>query len=176
MKLLLTLIKSIFLVIALVVLHVFMASYLPYPFSSVNVILAILILRMFLNGGGTTVWYAFAAFFVVEQYRLGSFGLMLTAGTVGMLFTYWQYLGTISNRSWISLAALTILGVVFYRVIYTVLLIFSEFTLWLPWKSLLTTYMWELLFTTVLSVILYGITHKYVRKIQRMTGRIEMSI
>ncbi len=144
--------------IFLVILEVGLSYLLPYPFSKINLVFAILITLMLWRRSGMIVWLAFFASFVTELFAASPFGLVLFGGTISMLLGYWFYQNIFTNRSWFASLALTAITLFFYHFLYVVglvLLFVGDWVKYIPWQQILRTFLWEEVFTLILVGILY---------------------
>ncbi|OGH73246.1 MAG: hypothetical protein A3C90_03955 [Candidatus Magasanikbacteria bacterium RIFCSPHIGHO2_02_FULL_51_14] len=152
MKTLLSLLKYIIGMIAALILHIGAAYVLPYPYAYVNALFAILILFLLLSENGAVVWMAFCALFIVELYATSApFGAHLFAGTISMLLGYWLYQYMLTNRSWYSGIALTVMVLAMYRLLYSAVILARQMfgsAAALPWPQLAASFAWELALTS----------------------------
>lgn len=131
---------------------------LPYPWSKVNILFAVLLLILAFRPQGAVVWMSFLAHFFLELYAITPFGILLLSGTLSMLFTYWAYQYIFSNRSWYAMVAMSVFTLFVYRCIYMTTLFIAHLIhpeTVVSWGSILETQVWEILFTTSLVGILY---------------------
>lgn len=103
----------------LLVLHFAAIIFLPYPFSEINILAAAVILALLITESGAVVWWALALFCLLDWYTVGPFGIVLSAGTLATLLLIWLYRGLLTNRGVWSVALLTAVFVVLFRILYT---------------------------------------------------------
>ncbi len=161
-------------VILLSIANVSVAYLLPYPWDKLNVIFAVLILLIVFRGTGLSVWLVFFSYFIIELYTITPFGVTLISATWGALFCFWLYQHVFTNRSWYAALGLSILTLLSYRLLYVGLL--SLTGLFHPGNAislslLLPLYGWEILFTTGIVGVLYGILSPFARKLDTATLR-----
>ncbi|MBU1901272.1 hypothetical protein KKG82_02805 [Patescibacteria group bacterium] len=140
---------------------------LPYPWNSINILFVCSILFLVFKESGLVIWLTCAMHFFIELYSVQPFGIALVASTFSLLFTYWLYQHIFTNHSWYAVIALSIISLILYRGISLILLfIFSMFihTIDLQLSSLMIQYAWEILSTTLVASIIYGIPYILVFK------------
>ena len=148
-------------------LHIGFSYLLPYPFSKINIIFTIIILLLLWYNSGLIVWIGFFSNLFIELFTVSPYGVVLFSSTVSILIAYWLYQNFFANRSIYAALVLTASTIFIYRVIYVicifVLKIFGivEF---LPWKLVMLTSLWEILFTTVLVSVLYFVFSLFTKK------------
>lgn len=144
------------LILGIVLLHFAVASILPLPWRYGNPMLAILLLTLLLSERGGVVWLAFASHFVIELYATSPFGVLLASGTLSMLGAYGFSRYVFTNKSWVSACALPVIATLLYRALYSILLFLSRLGAGgLPWPYLARVYSWEILLTSIATVLLY---------------------
>lgn len=159
MKILVRFLQFFFLSISMVFLHFAISYFLPYPFNTLNIFFVFITLLIMYWEKGVVVWIAFAAHFFIELYSGTTFGMILIAGTGATLFLYWIYRYFLTNRSWYTGVALASLSIVIYRIIYTVSMVADGWIRneqYVTWRTMLFSYGWELLFTVLVTGVLYA--------------------
>jgi len=114
-----------------------------------------------LYGSGNIVWGAFLFGILMDLYSESYFGIFTFSLTISFLLVYWLYYEFFTNKSIWALTTLVVLEVVFFRIFYTFFIIFNNSKIKL---TLFIYYGWELLFTTVLTFILYFLLEKFFTK------------
>ena len=143
------------------------ASYLlPHPFSNINIIFLILIIPMMARDSGLVVWISFFIHFFLELYSSTPFGLILFSGTISILVIFWLYKNIFTNRSWYSAMSLSVLALLSYRLIYVLvftLLQLLGLTNLILKKTTFITFGWEILFTCLITGLIYFILSRFFR-------------
>lgn len=128
------------------------ASWLPTPWNAINSIMVVCLSILIREEKGWVVWVSFACHSIIELYTKTPFGILLTAGTLSLLFGYWIYSYIFTNQSWYSTLALCGMVMVMYRLMYTlgivVVSFFAHDTQAVTGATLLT-YVSELFFTSL---------------------------
>lgn len=159
--------KFFLLIVLLAIINIGFSYLIPYPFSKLNIVFAILVSLFFWNESGLVVWAAFFVSLIVELYTTTPFGVVLISNTLGILFAYWLYKWLFTNRSWYAMAALSLVSISLYRLLYiSMLLFFSIFidSLIIPWNLVLINSAWELLFTSTAIVLFYFMASFFFKK------------
>lgn len=156
----------LFLFLSIVALQLTVSNLLPYPLDKVNIIFAVLILYLLFKGSGAVVWFAAGLHLLVELYSATPFGIVLFASTFGILIVFWLARVLFTNPSPHVAAGLLVLGLVSYRVLYTLLLglhaaIFHSLNFKLIF--LLRLFAWELLCTLVVTLSLYLLFSAFIK-------------
>lgn len=135
------------------ILHVSLLFFLPEPFNKINVIMIALVVMLLTTDSGSVIWFAAFLYFCLELYTVTPFGVVLTAGTISLLLLVWLYRAFFTNRSVVSVAALTGVGLILYRILYSLGLLVVGRS-W-QWPSLFAVYGLELIVTVPAAVIIY---------------------
>ncbi len=80
---------------------------LPYPLSSFNVVIFVLIFALLIWESGNIVWFTAVLYGIIDWYTATPYGLILIASVLAMLTVLWFYRSFFTNRSPVSAAALT---------------------------------------------------------------------
>ena len=150
----------------LAVLNIASSYILPYPLSSINIILAILILVILSKNNGIVVWVSFASFFIIELFSVTPFGVILFSGTICILFSIWLYRHLFDNHAWYTAIILTIITLFIYNFIYVMalyILKISNGIEMIPWKFIFIIFFWESLFTVLFVLVGYIILWKFAK-------------
>jgi len=157
MRIFFSLISKIIFLLLLVIAHFFLSYILPFPYNTLNIVFAALVLFMLLSESGTIVWMAFFTHLCIELYSVSPFGIILLSSTLSILCTYWLFQYFFSNRSWYSAILLTFVSLFLYRAISLFLLTITYFIQKegsVPWSNMFVLSAWELLFTEI--IVLFG--------------------
>ncbi len=160
-----TLLFFLFLVVV-ISLHMVASYIFPFPFNKVNIIFSILIISLFYFKTGKIVWLAFILHFFIDMYSTTPFGIVLLSGTLSMLAIYWIAQIVLANPN-IALVAISGAAVILiYRVFYSFFIFIAKF--WLDisfsFRQVLSLYLWELLFTSIVTSLIYLVISLFARK------------
>jgi cell shape-determining protein MreD len=150
-------------------LNIGISYILPYPFSKLNLIFAVLILIMILAGKGSIVWVSFFSHFIIELFAASPFGVILISSTISILFTYWLFKNLFTNRSWYATITVTGIALILYRFFYIIGLFFAKASgavSFVPWQFIISTAFWELLFTLTFVALAYLIISQFSKKLK----------
>jgi len=167
MRNILSAIGGIISLIVLVSVEIGLSYILPFPYSKINLIFAVLIIWMLWRKSGMVVWISFFANFIVELFAASPFGLIVFSGTISMLLGYWFFQNIFTNRSWFAAIVLTIITIFLYRLIYAfglLILFWGNAIRVVPWKMMMSTLLWEELFTVLLVGMIYVLLTRYSRQ------------
>ena len=155
------------LLVSIMSLQIGLLFLLPYPYNKVNVPFAFLSIMILLKESGSIVWLAFLVHFLIELYTVTPFGVVLSAGTMAFLAMYWLYRSLFTNRTIWAALAITLIGLILYRALYSLwLVIIAGFDVSsdISWQPLFLIYFWELLFTLFLTAIFYAVIAWFTRR------------
>lgn len=141
-----------------VVLDIGLSFVLPYPWSKVNMLFALLIVLMLWRNTGWVVLASFFAHLITELYTISPFGVVLLSGTLSILFSLWLYRYFFTNHSWYAAITLSAVALAIFRAMYTMsLLVLRAFNVikTAPWKLMFITFAWEGVFTIFAVGVIY---------------------
>ncbi len=147
-----------------VIIDIGLSYILPYPWSKINLLFALLIILMLWRGSGWIVWVTFFTHLIIELYTASPFGVVLASSTLSILFSFWLYKHLFTNRSWYAAMALSAITLTLFRMLYSVsLLILRAFGVVkiIPWKLMLVTFAWEAPLTICAVGIIYFIASRF---------------
>lgn len=140
----------------LLMMHLAIIVFLPYPFSEINILAAAIVTRLLITESGEVVWWAFGLFYLLDWYTVGPFGVVLSAGVLTTLLLVWLYRGILTNRGVWSAAILSSVFVALFRLLYTIGLFLSHRTAQLyNWPLLARSALLEMLTTTLFISLIY---------------------
>lgn len=154
---------SIILTLLIFVLNLYFSYLLPYPWKTINLVILFLLLILGLRGSGNVVWLAFFSGILMDLYSDLYFGVFSVSLTLSTLIIYWLYYDIFTNKSIWSIAIMTLLEIIIFRIFYTILIVFNGSKVKL---TLFSYYGWEILFTTILTFILYFLLEKILFKLK----------
>jgi len=124
---------------------------------------------------GVVVWVSFFAHFLLELFSITPFGIILASSTFAILATFWIFRDHITNKSLIGAVTLCLVGLLLYRVLYAILLLVGGAVFAYDTPSivfLLNTFAWELLFTTLALVMMYGVINPFMQRTRLRSRRL----
>lgn len=141
---------------------------LPWPMSSVHIILLGLVMILFLYEHGSIIWLAAALFVLLDFSSLYPFGLSLLAGTSATVIMLLMYRGIFTNRSLFAAMGLFAIGYVVYRIWYIAFelgaFLFFHATLDLGFH--MRVYGTQLITTTLVLMLVYSVVSKFSFQLQ----------
>ncbi|MFA6426831.1 MAG: hypothetical protein WCW16_00085 [Candidatus Magasanikbacteria bacterium] len=162
MKKLWRVILGLILALCAAFIHIVAVSLFPTPFDSINIAFGILMLMITLRQSGAVVWIAFCLFSALNTYSSLPFGFLLFPGVVSILSVYWFYRDVFTNDSLWAIGALTMLGLIFFRLLYGMLVVISDFIVY--WPSLFAYVGYEIMFTTMFTLIFYFVLKNFTKR------------
>jgi hypothetical protein len=148
-----------FFLIGLILLNFAVSYIFKFPFSKINIIFAFIMFYMFWKETGIAVWFSFILHFLNELYAGTQFGILLAAGTLSILLSFWMFKMIFSNKSVYSIFVLSIITMLLYRIIYLILAgIISAISAQqyvFEWTKMLSFFAWENILTSFVTAALY---------------------
>ena len=142
------------------ILHISAAHILPYPFSFLNIIFFTILVTLLIFSRGFVVWITFFTHLIIELYIVSTpFGIILFASTISVLFAFWLYGSVLTNHSWYAGVVLSVITLICYRFLYLGGLLFMFLIsneLIINWNALLLSFLWEILFTSIMVGLVYA--------------------
>ncbi len=176
MKFFLSLLTKIVFLLTLVIAHFFISYSFAFPYNTINIIFAALILFMVFSETGVIVWMSFFMHFCIELYSISPFGVILLSSTLSILFTYWLFQTVFTNRSWYSTIFLTFVSLFFYRFLSLLFLFliffFFQKSTEISWGNMLILSGYELFFTEILVLISYAFLPKFRKSLIRVRSKV----
>jgi len=153
---------NFFLILILGIIQVSFLSTWPWPVSSLNLILSLIIFYAVINGYEKSLWLAFGSGLFLEVYSGLYFGvtvlsLMLTVIIINVLFNNF-----FTNRSYYSLMILGIIGTAAYNLIILVLCFFLNFIKLSPISitpDFWAQFFWQSIFNLIILTIIFYAYH-----------------
>jgi len=156
-------------IVILVALNIGLSYILPFPYSKLNILFAIIILLMLWSDSGLIIWITFFSHLFIELFSTTPFGVILFSSTIGILISFWLFKHTFTNRSLLATLAMSSIALILYRLIYILLLYLTKlFGIIpdIPWQLIFITFLWEFLFTTTLVAIFYIILSRFSKRLK----------
>lgn len=154
-------------IISLTALNIGLSYLLPYPYSEVNIVFAVIILLILWWNSGWIIWIAFFSHLFIELFTVTPYGVVLFSATLATLSAYWLYQHIFTNRSILATAAICFFTLLSYRSLYSLILYFSKIFHLLSdvsWHQIFITSLWELFFTGSLVMVVYFLSSRFSKK------------
>jgi hypothetical protein len=178
MKLLVrTLLFCIYIVFILVA-HIFIINFLPYPFNHINFIFTISLLLITVSSDTKMLWLILIVSYCSELFSSMPFGVSTASLLISLLIINWFQLNILTNRSVYMIFLSAILGITLYRIVFIVLLTTHNYFLnlgALPYAEIIVETGWEILLSSLVLFILYAVNAKFI-KFLRPSSRKNLSM
>ncbi len=165
--------KTIFFLLAVIFIligHVFVINFLPFPYNRLNIIFSILIFLLITRQGRQAVWLALILSYCIDLLSAVPFGIGQVSLITSLLAINWFQLTILTNRSGYIIFILTFFAVILYRAIFFFTLITYNYFISnpiLPGKTILIDTVWETIFSASAVYITYTIYSKFIKKLAR---------
>lgn len=159
--------KLFLLIFFILITQIFVINFLPYPFDHINVIILSLLWLIILTNDSTIVWLILLLTWLIELLSATPFGIDIVAIMTTLLIMNWLLTHILTNRSIYLTFILTLLGLIIYRSVFSILLAIGNFIL--PSFNLnretAITMILEIILTGLVGGICYLLSYKLIRKI-----------
>ena len=163
LSLIFKILRAFILITTLVGLQILVQSLLPAPYQTLNILLAVIGAQLAVKSDGRMVWLAFSVLTLLGLVAADNFYLPLIAGTLATLISIWLSRHILSGQSWYSALTITFILIFLFRFIYLFILLITSSAANLFSQTIFIFFGWEMLFTIILSQILYYfITRRFV--------------
>lgn len=131
----------------------------PGIFAQISVPVIFLSLSLLIWKNGVIVWYAAALYALLDMYTATPFGVVLYAGTLAMLVTFWLYRAIITNQGIMAAGLVTGVLIIITNVFYALGRLFLQVVAGAPfsgsaWAALFVS---QTLITVFAAVVLYAL-------------------
>lgn len=158
----------LFLTIWLILIaHIFVVNFLPFPFNSINITFSLLLLFLTLNPNKKIIWLGLIVSYFSELFSGSPFGIGLAATTISLLAINWFQLNILTNRSGYIILLSLLLGIALYRILFVAFLAVSRYFLHqepLSYKEVIIDASWEVLLSSVVLFLLQLIGSKFIKR------------
>ena len=113
--------RTFFSLVLLFFLTCFFIYRLPYPLSTVNIILLTSVVYFLHKEQKGVLWFSVLFHFFLELYSIHLFGLLVLSSSVALLVFFWVYKQVFTDTSWYAVSVLIFFVVGIYKFVYGVL-------------------------------------------------------
>lgn len=150
-------------ILSLVFSKLILNNLLPTVFVYIDILMLFFVITIMRGAGGGVVWFAFGVYLIEDILTSQQFGVELFAGVFTILGIFWFFESVFTNLSiWIA-GILTLFGMLVFRILYVVGVLFSGAVLqngFMFSTGLLKQFGMEMLCTAIISIPLYAICIK----------------
>lgn len=142
-------------------------EFLPYPFDQINVIFVAMVWLIILSSRLEIIWLGAPLAFLLEIFSSAPFGLNSFVLLLSFLLVYWLLANFLTNRSFLIVLLLGLIGMTFYRLVFIAveqLFGLTSGTNW-TWSGALSLYALEVVLTAVALTLFYLLTSLFVKKL-----------
>ncbi|MFA6486611.1 MAG: hypothetical protein WCT40_04580 [Candidatus Magasanikbacteria bacterium] len=152
---------------AILLAHIFLVSVAPYPYNSVNIIIASVLWLILIFGKQSAIWMVVPVGFCLELFSVVPFGLILTSLVLSLSIMGWLMLHFFTNRSLYIVVLSAFFAIILYRSIFIsglLLLDYWQIRDLSPNNGALVGIIYELIFTPILLLFVYALSGILVRR------------
>ncbi|TSC84834.1 MAG: hypothetical protein G01um101413_218 [Parcubacteria group bacterium Gr01-1014_13] len=160
----LSLILTIWLIL---IAHIFVVNFLPFPFNSINITFSLLLLFLTVSQNKKIIWLGLITSYFLELFSGSPFGIGMAATIISLLVINWFQLNILTNRSGYIVLLSLLLGIALYRILFVAFLVVSRYFFHqesLSYKQVIVDAGWEVLLSSVLLFLLQLIGSKFIKR------------
>lgn len=154
-------------ILSILVAHIFVVNFLPFPFNHINTTFSLLLLFLTLGSNKKIIWLGLFTSYFAELFSGTPFGIGMASTIISLLVVNWFQLNILTNRSGYMVFLSLLLGVTLYRILFVVFLIINNYFFHLellPYKEIVVDAGWEILLSSVVLFVLYLVTKKFIKR------------
>ncbi len=168
MRLLWRTLLLLFTILAILIAHIFVVNFLPFPFNHINITFSLLLLFLTVNSDKNIIWLGLIVSYFSELFSGASFGIGIAATIISLLVINWFQLNILTNRSGYMVFLSLLLGVTLYRILFVILLTINNYfshKATLSYAEIVADAGWEILLSSVVLFLLYFIGSKFLKRL-----------
>lgn len=174
MQILWKIIAFFFYIFLILVAHIFVVNFLPYPFNHINIIFSFPLLLLIISPSKKVLWIALIISYISELLSSIPFGVGTASLFISLLIINWFQLNILTNKSIYMIFLSAVLGIALYRVLFVFLLTMNNYFYNLnplPYKEIILDARWEILLSSLLLFFLYILDAKFIRYFRSSSSR-----
>ena len=155
-------------IFSILIAHIFVVNFLPFPFSSINITFSLLLLFLTARSDKKVIWLGLIVSYFSELFSGSPFGIGIAATIISLLAINWFQLNILTNRSGYMVFLSLLLGITIYRILFVVFLAISRYFLHqetLSYKEIIVDASWEILLSSVVLFLLQLIGSKFIKRL-----------
>ncbi|HSR88972.1 MAG TPA: hypothetical protein VLK22_01040 [Candidatus Udaeobacter sp.] len=156
-------------VLSILVIHIFVINFLPFPFNHLNIAFSSLLLFFTINQTQKIIWLSLAVSYFSELFNAIPFGINIAATIGALLIISWFQVNIITNRSEYMVFLSLALGTALYRFLFVIFLTVSNYFLHhesLSYQEIAKDLAWEVLLSSLVLFLFYFIITKLFRSLR----------
>ena len=157
----------------IVIAHIFVINFLPFPFNHINTALSLLLLFLTVSSDKKIIWLGLIVSYLLELFSGAPFGIGMAATIISLLAVNWFQLNILTNRSGYIVFLSILLGITLYRILFVIFLAIGDYFSHqkaLPYKEIIADAGWEILLSSVVLFLLYIIGSKFLKRFNPARG------
>lgn len=164
MKTIIKIIITIIIIISILVIHISIRKFSPFPFNYLNTIFLAAISLIIFTNDFKILFQLLVPTFLLELFSSTPFGLNTAALILSLSILSWFLINIFTNYSMYMVGLAGLIGMISYRLLFILFLlgtrIFFNFNFSLT-KEALLEWLWEIILTVIFVVILYLIISSF---------------
>lgn len=165
--------KTLFLflsVLVILVTHIFIINFFPYPYNHLNTVFGLLLFFLTIKPSRQIIWLTIILSYLLDLLSGIPFGIGQASLLFSLLIINWFQLNILTNRSTYIIFITAAIGIIFYRILFfSFLAIYNYFSNnpLLPGKEIFIGIVWEVLLSSLEVSILYFTYSKFIRTFRK---------
>ncbi len=160
-------------ILLILVAHIFVINFLPFPFNYINITFSLLLLFLTNSSNKKIIWLGLIVSYFSELFSGSPFGIGMAATIISLLVINWFQLNILTNRSGYMVFLSLLLGITLYRILFVLFLATNNYFLHqkaLPYKEVIANAGWEILLSSVVLFLLHLIGSKFLKRLNLIRG------
>ena len=154
-------------ILLILVAHIFVVNFLPFPFDHINIIFSSLLLMLTVTSDKKVIWLALVISYFSELFSSIPFGVGTAALIASLLIINWFQLNILTNRSVYMVFLSALLGLSAYRFLFVLFLTANNYFFnqgALPYKEIAANAGWEILLSSLAVFLFYIVGSQFLSK------------
>jgi hypothetical protein len=167
MKLLWRMLLLLLTILLIMVAHIFVVNFLPFPYNYINITFSLLLLLLTTGSNKKIIWLGLTVSYFLELFSGIPFGIGMAATIISLLIINWFQLNILTNRSGYMVFLSLLLGITLYRILFVVFLAINNYFLHrkiLPYKNIIADAGWEIALSSVILFLLYILAARFLKR------------
>ena len=168
MKLLWKILTFFFTVLLILIAHIFVVNFLPFPFNHINIALSCLLLLSTAKSDKKSIWLGLIVSYFLELFSGAPFGIGMAATILTLLIINWFQLNILTNRSGYMVFLSLLLGTAFYRTLFIIFLTINNYFSHepaLPYQEIIVDAGWEISLSSIILFLIYFIGAIFLKRL-----------
>ncbi len=151
-------------------LHIFVINFLSFPYNHIHIVFSCLFFLFTIRPSRQVLWITIITAYFFELFSGTPFGIGQAALIFSLLTIHWFQFNILTNRAVHIIFISSVLGMIFYRLLYFGLLFvynyFATHPTW-PSREVIADIAWEIFFSSFFVSLLYFVYSKFLKSFRK---------